>query len=46
MRASSYDVIVRVDGHAMLPSDYVQVAVETLRRTGADNVGGGWPPRG
>ena len=38
--AASYDVIVRVDGHAMLPSDYVQVAVETLARTGADNVGG------
>jgi succinoglycan biosynthesis protein ExoA len=38
--AASYDVIVRVDGHAMLPSDYVQVAVETLSRTGADNVGG------
>jgi glycosyltransferase involved in cell wall biosynthesis len=38
--AASYDVIVRVDGHAMLPTDYVQVAVETLSRTGADNVGG------
>jgi hypothetical protein len=40
LTAASYDVIVRVDGHAMLPSDYVQVAVETLSRTGADNVGG------
>jgi succinoglycan biosynthesis protein ExoA len=38
--ASAYDVIVRVDGHAVLPKDYVRVAVETLERTGADNVGG------
>lgn len=38
--AARHDVIVRVDGHAMLPHDYVRVAVETLRRTGADNVGG------
>lgn len=34
------DVVVRVDGHCELPSNYVSVAVETLRRTGADNVGG------
>lgn len=40
VKHASYDVIVRVDGHAMLPSDYVRVAVETLSRTGADNVGG------
>src|SRR4051794_31258931 len=33
-------VIARVDGHAELPPDYVRVAVETLYRTGADNVGG------
>lgn len=38
--AAKGDVIVRVDGHAMIPSDYVAVAVETLERTGADNVGG------
>ena len=38
--AATYEVIVRVDGHAMLPSDYVRIAVETLSRTGADNVGG------
>lgn len=40
VRAATYDIIVRVDGHAMLPHDYVRVAVETLERTGADNVGG------
>ncbi len=38
--ASTGEVIVRVDGHAMIPTDYVAVAVETLGRTGADNVGG------
>ncbi len=38
--AASYDVIVRVDGHAFVPDNYVDVAVETLSRTGADNVGG------
>lgn len=38
--ASRYEVVVRVDGHAILPDDYVSTAVETLGRTGADNVGG------
>jgi cellulose synthase/poly-beta-1,6-N-acetylglucosamine synthase-like glycosyltransferase len=40
IRASRYEVVVRVDGHALLPPDYVATAVETLARTGADNVGG------
>ena len=40
IRAVRYEVVVRVDGHALLPPDYVSIAVETLRRTGADNVGG------
>lgn len=40
LRVARYDVIVRVDGHALLPPDYVSTAVETLARTGADNVGG------
>jgi glycosyltransferase involved in cell wall biosynthesis len=40
IRASRYDVVVRVDGHAVLPPDYVSTAVEVLARTGADNVGG------
>lgn len=34
------EVVVRVDGHAMVPSNYVRTGVETLRETGADNVGG------
>jgi glycosyltransferase involved in cell wall biosynthesis len=38
--ASQHDIVVRVDGHAVLPKDYVRVAVETLQATGADNVGG------
>ena len=38
--ASRYEIVVRVDGHAMIPPDYVSTAVQVLRRTGADNVGG------
>ncbi len=38
--ASAGEIVVRVDGHAMIPNDYVRVAVEVLQRTGADNVGG------
>ena len=34
------DIVVRVDGHAMVSSDYVRTGVETLTSTGADNVGG------
>ena len=33
-------IIVRVDGHAEIPSNYLSVAVELLRKTGAVNVGG------
>jgi glycosyltransferase involved in cell wall biosynthesis len=40
IRATTGDVVVRVDGHAELSPGYVQRAVETLRRTGAANVGG------
>lgn len=38
--AAAYDIIVRVDGHALIPDDYIAVAVATLDATGADNVGG------
>jgi succinoglycan biosynthesis protein ExoA len=38
--AAKHDVIVRVDGHAVLPPGYVRTAVEVLEETGADNVGG------
>ena len=40
INAASGEVIVRVDGHAMIPNDYVAVAVATLQASGADNVGG------
>ncbi|MFC6355072.1 glycosyltransferase family 2 protein [Luethyella okanaganae] len=38
--ASRYPVVIRVDAHSVLPPDYARVAVETIQRTGADNVGG------
>jgi succinoglycan biosynthesis protein ExoA len=38
--ASRYPVTVRVDAHSVLPPDYTRKAVETLYRSGADNVGG------
>jgi succinoglycan biosynthesis protein ExoA len=40
LRASRHAVVVRVDGHAMLPDGYIRTAVNTLRETGAVNVGG------
>jgi succinoglycan biosynthesis protein ExoA len=40
IRASSHPIVVRVDAHSVLPPDYTRIAVETLLRTGADNVGG------
>ncbi|UOE27961.1 glycosyltransferase family 2 protein [Agromyces soli] len=40
IRAAVYPVVVRVDSHSMLPADYTRIAVDTLERTGADNVGG------
>ncbi|MEQ7010932.1 glycosyltransferase family 2 protein [Actinopolymorpha sp. B17G11] len=40
IRASTYPIVVRVDAHSVLPPDYTRIAVETLLRTGADNVGG------
>lgn len=40
LAASSHAVVVRVDGHSMLPDGYIRTAVETLRETGAVNVGG------
>jgi glycosyltransferase involved in cell wall biosynthesis len=40
IKASQYSIVVRVDGHSVLPPDYVRAAVQTLEETGADNVGG------
>ncbi len=44
--AASGEVLVRVDGHAEIPSDYITVAVTELLRVGADNVGGIMDARG
>jgi len=38
--ASQSSVIVRVDGHAKIPRNYLSLAIEILRDTGAVNVGG------
>ena len=38
--ATPAEVVVRVDGHALVPPDYVRRGVENLHRSGADNVGG------
>jgi succinoglycan biosynthesis protein ExoA len=40
IRAGAAPVIVRVDGHSELSEGYIRRAVETMRRTGAANVGG------
>lgn len=40
IRASSYPIVVRVDAHSVLPTNYTRIGVETLQRSGADNVGG------
>lgn len=40
IRASTSQIVVRCDGHAILPPDYVKKAVRLLLETGAANVGG------
>ena len=40
IRASVHPIVIRVDAHSILPPEYTSIAVETLQRTGADNVGG------
>jgi glycosyltransferase involved in cell wall biosynthesis len=42
LRACSpaYPIVVRVDGHALVPDGYISQAVTVLRETGAANVGG------
>ncbi|MCC6626495.1 MAG: glycosyltransferase family 2 protein [Chloroflexi bacterium] len=44
--AARGDIIVRVDGHAIVAPDYVRQCVATLERTGAVNAGGPMRPRG
>lgn len=40
IRASVHPVVIRVDAHSVLPSDYTRIAVRVLLESGADNVGG------
>ncbi len=40
IKASQYPVVVRVDGHAEIPQNYISLAVEILNQTHAVNVGG------
>ncbi len=40
IRAATGEIIVRMDAHTSYPKDYVRNCVETLEKTGADNVGG------
>jgi len=40
LRASRNPVVVRVDGHAQIPDNYLALVVEILNTTGAVNVGG------
>ena len=46
LAASIYPVALRCDARCTLPTDYVRRAVDTLRRTGAANVGGRLIPAG
>ena len=40
LAATTQEIVVRVDAHSELSDGYIRLAVETLLRTGADNVGG------
>ncbi len=40
LKKSESPVIVRVDGHAQIPGNYLSLVVEILNKTGAVNVGG------
>jgi len=40
LAATNQEIVIRVDAHSELSDGYIKLAVETLQRTGADNVGG------
>lgn len=46
VKASGGEVVARVDAQAIIPPRYIRHAVDTLRRTGAGNVGGVQRPVG
>ncbi len=41
IRSARGEIIIRVDGHAEIRSDFVRACVEELLKSGADHVGGG-----
>ena len=40
LNASTQDVVVRVDAHAEIPTNYLELVIEILKESGAVNVGG------
>ena len=46
LAVTTQEIVVRVDAHSELSDGYIRLAVETLERTGADNVGGIMGARG
>ena len=40
IKTSKFEIIVRLDGHAIVDENYVKNAIESLNQTNADNVGG------
>jgi glycosyltransferase involved in cell wall biosynthesis len=46
IKAARHDILVRADGHSVLPPDYVSRVVLLLEQTGAANVGGRMEPLG
>ena len=46
IRASTAEIIVRLDAHAEYPSDYIRLSVETLLTVDCDNAGGVCETRG
>jgi hypothetical protein len=46
LAATNQEIVVRVDAHSELSDGYIRLAVETLQRTGVDNVGGIMGARG
>lgn len=46
LREARGEIYVRMDSHSTMAPDYVRTCVETLQRTGADNVGGLMRPVG
>lgn len=46
IRAARHDVIIRVDAHSELSPNYTTLGIQTLRETGAANVGGVMKARG